>query len=184
MITSDMKNNLLKEINDEIKEKYPFITIKPINISELIFEERVKMNCFYCGRYNRNWKCPPNIPAIDYQKMFSEYEHAAFVYLELAFNERNFKEIREKSSLLLHNALLQLENYLCNQNYPMALSFIGGSCKLCKNGCGKEKCNNPYHARTPLEATGVNVVESAKKYDIDIVFPPEKAITRLGLLLW
>ena len=33
-----------------------------INPKELVFEENVKMNCFYCGNYGSNWKCPPNLP--------------------------------------------------------------------------------------------------------------------------
>lgn len=66
----------------------------------------------------------------------------------------------------------------------MAVSFIGGSCKLCKNGCGKDKCNNPYLSRTPVEAIGINVVKSAKENGISITFPPENDIIRIGLLLW
>ena len=41
-----------------------------IDPEKLIFEENVKMNCFYCGKYNNNWKCPPNLPDIDYKKRF------------------------------------------------------------------------------------------------------------------
>ena len=46
-----------------------------IDPAELVFEENVRMNCFYCGRYNNNWRCPPNLPDIDYRKMVREYEH-------------------------------------------------------------------------------------------------------------
>ena len=56
----------------------------------------------------------------------------------------------------------------------MAISFIGGSCKLCKNGCAKDKCNNPGMARIPLEATGVNVIKSLDnivRFDGKIIRP-------------
>ena len=66
----------------------------------------------------------------------------------------------------------------------MCLSYIGGSCRLCKSGCGKDRCNNPYLARIPLEATGVNVVESARKYGISIEFPVKEFLIRIGLILW
>jgi len=48
---------------------------------------------------------------------------------------------------------LKMEKLLWEKNNSTAISFIGGSCKLCKNGCGSDKCNNPYMARSPLEAT-------------------------------
>lgn len=43
---------------------------KIVDSKKLIFEERVKMNCFYCGRYNVNWKCPPKLPQLMERKCF------------------------------------------------------------------------------------------------------------------
>lgn len=175
-----MLNTFLELANSD-KQKY---SIVQINTDDLVFEDRVKFNCFYCGKYNNCWKCPPKLPEIDYRRMFSEYAHAAFVYGKYYFDDSNYQSVRNESSTLLHKTLLDLERFLWNQNNSMAISFIGGSCKLCKNGCGKDKCNNPYMARSPLEATGVNIVTSAAKYGIEIVFPPKDYIIRLGLILW
>mgnify|MGYP000176940611 CR=1 FL=1 len=166
------------------REKFPSIEMAYLKPSELIFEERVKMSCFYCARYGVSWKCPPRLPPIDYPKMMEEFDNGAFVWLDMPVTEQNYADIRTESSVILHRALLHMEKYLLQRGAPIYLSFIGGSCKLCKNGCGKERCNNPYKARTPLEATGVNVVKSAEKADIDISFPATKHITRIGLLLW
>lgn len=151
---------------------------------DLVFEERVKMNCFYCKNYNRSWRCPPKTPQIDYRKMMLEYGQGLFVKLELSFDDSNYQEIRARSTNDLHRTLLRMEKILWEHNFPLAISFIGGSCKLCKNGCGKDGCNNPYAARMPIEATGVNVVKSVEKYGIHISFPPKGTLTRLGLLLW
>ncbi len=164
--------------------EFPGIQMYPMVPGDLVFEERVKLNCFYCKNYNLNWKCPPQIPQIDYQKVINEYAQGAFVRMELTYTENTFQEVRTRSTNDLHHALLKLEKYMWEHNYPLAVSFIGGSCKLCKSGCGKDRCNNPYAARIPLEATGVNVVESAKKYGINIHFPPNGTLTRLGMLLW
>lgn len=156
-----------------------------IDPRELVFEEAVKMNCFYCGRYGNNWRCPPNLPKLDYEKMMGEFDCGMFVYLPYTFQTREeFVSVRTESSVVLHKLLLTLEKWMYNHNSPTALSFIGGSCKLCKGGCGKEHCNNPYMSRSPLEATGVNIIKSAKKYGIDITFPTENQMMRLGLLLW
>lgn len=158
------------------------VFIKP---QELVFEESVKMNCFYCGKYNNNWRCPPHLPEIDYKKMMEEYDQGLFVVLRYDIEEESsYTDIRNESSVTLHKILLSLEKWMWNHNQSTAISFIGGSCKLCKGGCGKEKCNNPYMSRSPLEATGVHVVKSAHKYGIDVRFPTDKQMMRIGLLLW
>lgn len=158
------------------------VFIKP---QDLIFEESVKMNCFYCGKYNNNWHCPPHLPDVDFKKMMKEYDQGLFVILNYEIkDELEYDSIRTDSSVTLHKTLLALEKWMWEHNQSTAISFIGGSCKLCKAGCGKEKCNNPYMARSPLEATGVNIIKSARKYGIDISFPTDKKLMRLGLLLW
>lgn len=150
-----------------------------------IFEECVKMNCFYCGKYGRNWRCPPNLPDIDYPKMFSEYDEGLFVSFTYDVNDKaQFESIRTESSVTLHKTLLEMEKWFYNHDMSTAISFGAGSCKLCKAGCGKEKCNNPYMSRSPLEATGVNIVKTAKLFGIDVLFPTEKRLMRLGLVMW
>lgn len=156
-----------------------------IDPKDLLFEENVKMNCFYCGKYNNNWKCPPNLPDIDYPKMMQEYDAGAFLVFDFEItSEEQYTTIRNESSVILHKLLLDLEKWLWNHNNSNAISFGAGSCKLCKGGCGKDKCNNPYMARSPLEATGVNIIKSARKYGIDIKFPTNQKLMRVGLLLW
>ena len=169
---------------NSVKDKYPTIQIKSMSPQDLIFEDRVRMNCFYCGKYGRNWRCPPNLPNIDYQKMMCEFDNGAFVWVDIPFDNSNFQDVRTESSVRLHRALLDLEKVLYNHNCPMALSFIAGSCKLCKDGCGKDRCNNPYLSRSPLEATGVNIIKSVSKYGINISFPPKDHLMRIGLILW
>lgn len=167
-----------------ISKTYPNYKAILIKHSDLVFEERVKMNCFYCGKYNANWKCPPKIPEIDFKKMFLEYDNLAFIYCRYLVTSENYNTVRNESSVLLHHTLLKLEKYLWDNNNSTAISFIGGSCKLCKNGCGKEGCNNPYNARSPLESTGLNVVKTAKNSGIEINFPPTDSIIRIGMILW
>lgn len=152
---------------------------------EAVFEECVKMNCFYCGRYGRNWKCPPYLPNIDFPEMFSEYDEGLFVYYYFDIsNKAKFEDIRVESSVKLHKTLLQIEKWLYNHNRSTAISFGAGSCKLCKGGCGKERCNNPYLSRSPLEATGVNIIKTAAKFGINVIFPPEASLMRIGLVMW
>ncbi len=156
-----------------------------IDPKDLVFEENVKMNCFYCGKYNNNWRCPPNLPDIDYQKMIGEFDRGLFVILKYDINENvDYSDIRSESSITLHKLLLSLEKWMWRHHRSTVISFIGGSCKLCKGGCGKERCNNAYMSRSPLEAAGVQVVKSVRKYGVKLSFPADKELTRIGLLLW
>lgn len=157
---------------------------KMIDSSKLIFEEKVKMNCFYCGKYNMSWKCPPKLPQIDGKKMLAEFDNAAFIWIKMQIVNDNFAVARNDSSVILHRALLECEKWLWKHNNSTALSFIGGSCKLCKNGCAPNRCANPYQSRSPVEALGINVVKSAELFGINIIFPPTEYMMRLGLLLW
>ena len=179
------------EICEVLKQMLLFCNIngysvegKVIDASSLIFEERVKMNCFYCGKYDVSWKCPPRLPQIDYNKMIKEFSHAAFIYSRTPLRDMDYDSVRKSSSLQLHQAMLLCEKWLYMHNNSMALSFIGGSCKLCKNGCTPVHCANPYQARIPVEALGINVVKSAEQYGIEIKFPPKESMIRIGLLLW
>lgn len=172
------------ELRRYLENSHPDIHSQPMMPKELVFEESVRMSCFYCGRYNNNWRCPPRIPDLDYSKMMQEYEKGLFVWVNCPFHSDNYQTVRTESSIMLHRALLELEGRLWEMGAVLALSFIGGSCKLCKNGCGKERCNNPYLSRTPLEGIGVNVIKSADKYNIKIKFPPNDSIMRIGLIVW
>lgn len=179
-----MNDTVKKDLFQFMNSAEPLADGVIIYPSELIFEENVKMNCYYCGKYGNNWRCPPNLPNIDYPKMMTEYDYGLFVILKYQVTKETYAQIRNDSSIILHKLLLNLEKWMWNHNRSNAISFTAGSCKLCRGGCGKEKCNNPYLSRSPLEATGVNIIKSAKKYGIDVNFPTDKELMRIGLLLW
>jgi predicted metal-binding protein len=159
------------------------------DFSKMVFEERVKYLCLNCNNYGLNWRCPGKIPQLDWQKIFQEYNNIVLLmYKSQVLNNENLFQIeRVKSTNLVHKTLLKMEEYLWNSGMFMRSSFIGGSCKLCKNGCASDKCRNPLQARIPLEGTGCNVMETVKNiipsYSDDIKFS-QKHIFRFGLLVW
>lgn len=180
-----MQNIDKEKLIEFITKNYPSAETIIMNPTDLVFEEAVKMNCFYCGKYNNNWRCPPNLPDVDYRKMMGEFDSGLFVALTYKIREENdYTNIRNESSVTLHKLLLAVEKWMWENNHSTVLSFIGGSCKLCKSGCGKDKCNNPYMSRSPLEAIGVNIVKSLHKYGMDITFPARQRLTRVGLVVW
>ena len=175
-IKTKLIENIFSDTNFEIID---------INTSQICFEERVKLKCFYCNKYNHKWTCPPKIPKVNYETIIKkEYSKGFLVHYKEKINKANFEQVRLSTTVKLHQALLKAEKFLYDNNYVMVLSFIGGSCKLCKNGCNPEKCNNPQLARIPMDAAGINVVKTAKQVGYDINFPIGNTLSRYGLLLW
>jgi predicted metal-binding protein len=172
------------DIRENIKQFDEDIIILPFELNDIVFEQNIKINCFYCGRYNNHWKCPPRIPEIDYKAMIHEFGNAAFIYKDFIINEENRDTVRSDSTNHIHKCLLNLEKYLYNHNISNSLSFIGGSCKLCKTGCGREKCNNPYSARMPVEAIGINIIKTLAKKGVNVDFPVISKMKRVGLIVW
>lgn len=166
-----------------IRENLPDMHTARIAIEEIEFEQRFEILCFYCARYNNKWTCPPRIPKVDYKKVFAEYDNALLVYNSIPIRD-DYEKARTDSTVSLHRALLDVENFLFQNGNSLRISFIGGSCKLCKNDCAPDKCRNPYQARIPLEATGVNVIRTAAKCGIEITFPAVDMLSRVGLILW
>lgn len=177
-----MKNKLI----EFAKNKSEYLYAEKVSLENIIIEERVKLQCFHCEKYNVKWTCPPKIDKFDFPKLFEEYSNAMIVYCKIPYsNDIEYTKVRNDSTNLLHRTLLGMEKLLYENNESLSISFIGGSCKLCENGCSSEKCRLPHMARIPLEATGVNVIKLIKStLDMDIVFPLDKHMYRFGLILW
>lgn len=172
------------ELRTLLLNEYPDLIMKEIHLDDFVFEQRVRHKCYHCKNYGTKWTCPPRLPNVDYPTMFAEYSNFAVVICEVFLNDEDFEEKRRKSTNIVHRALLYLEGELYNHNECMALSFIGGSCKLCKDGCKKEQCANPYLSRIPWEATGCNVIKSLSNIGIDVTFPIKESLHRYGLIMW
>lgn len=175
----------ISELKIELQKKYgELLELYSLPISSMVFEERVKQKCFHCKNYNHKWTCPPKTNHINYKKLFSEYDNCAVVICAMYVDDKSLEDVRSKSTNLVHRALLYLENVLYDNNEPMAISFIGGSCKLCKNGCNPSRCVNPYLSRSPWESTGCNVIKTLDSIGIKVTFPITNKIFRYGIILW
>ena len=173
-----------EQLQGALKKHNSNVYLVPFNPEDLVFQEKVNLKCFYCSKYDTKWTCPPRIPDLEYEKIVLEYSNAAIVVCQLDLKGKSYEEVRARSTNELHKALLYLEKVLWEMDNPFTLSFIGGSCKLCKNGCAPDKCCNPGAKRIPMEATGINVIDSLKKINIHISFGPDKYMKRFGLILW
>jgi len=174
----------IEKLNEILHIQYPDMEAVAIQQKDIVYEERVKLKCYHCKNYRVKWTCPGHLPQLDYCKIISEYEHASVIVCKTPVEDGITDEIRNISTNRLHRAMLYLEAEMYRQNNSLAMSFIGGSCKLCKNGCRPDACANPELSRAPWEATGCNVVKSLANIGIEVVFPPKDYLYRYGLFLW
>ena len=149
---------------------------------DVIFDDRAKLQCFNCRNYNKKLTCPPNIPDLNYKEMISRYIKGLLVVVKMEFSEETFERVRMESTNKLHNILLKLEKIAFNQDNYFTTSFIGGSCKLCPDGCSSS-CRYPEKARIPVEALGINVVKTVKRFGLELKFPVKDYLYRIGLLM-
>lgn len=187
MIKYDVKKQLqlVQELEDIARELGASI-VKIVNPSDVIFDIRARDKCISCKRYGNKSTCPPNIPNMDYfMRLFSSYHWALFVGIKRKVKPKEWEAIGAESSITLHKMLLDLENQAFNRGCIFAISFIGGSCKMCGSKTCSLPCKNPSVGRVPIEAAGVNVVDTAKRLDIDIKFPVilNEIFWRVGMLL-
>ena len=173
------------ELRDILHVKYPAMEAVPIRHRDLVFEERVRLKCFHCRNYQTKWTCPGKLPQFDFRKIIGEYDQMAVVINRQSnvSEAEGMKEAYRKVGNELHEALLHLEAELMKRNNPLAQSFIGGYCDLCKDGCPADKCANPEQARVSWDATGCNIVRSLANIGIHVVFGG-KDVCRYGLILW
>jgi predicted metal-binding protein len=152
--------------------------------TELIFDIKVCEACKSCKRYGLTGCCPPNIGTFEYyKKLLKRYAYGkVFVEKFMVDSPSKTQEIGRLSSLELHKVLLKERQKLLNRGHYFNVILGGGSCKWCKE-CFIP-CKLPQFRAIPIEATGMNVVETLKKMGMNIKFPVKSKFYRVGLLLW
>lgn len=151
---------------------------------ELIFDIKVCEACKSCKRYGLTGCCPPNIGSFEYyQKLLKSYTYGKiFVEKFYVKDATEYQKVGRESSLELHKVLLKERENLLNKGRYFNVILGGGSCKWCKE-C-KIPCQCPQFRAIPIEATGINVVETLNKMGMFIKFPVKTKFYRVGLLLW
>jgi predicted metal-binding protein len=133
---------------------------KKITPEDIVFDPRTRFKCRACGKYGRP-HCPPNIPGIvEFGRMIKKYSDVFIVVKKCPYSGVDtFPVVREESGRELHRILLSLERQAISENFPWALSFIGGSCRICKE-CdpNRPRCNEL--GRISVEGTGIDVART------------------------
>lgn len=118
-----------------------------------------------------------------YKKLLPSYKYGIIYYETFdCSNKENWKEIGRASSLFLSEHLLKVRTKLFSEGHTFINVFGAGSCKVCEK-C-QFPCRFPDKAVVPLEATGLNVVDFMKEFDVFIKFPIDNEFMRIGMVLY
>lgn len=151
---------------------------------DLIFDLKVVEACKSCKRYGLTGCCPPNIGETEYyKKLLRHYKYGKFFIERFEVEpDSDYKQLSKESSLVIHNILNQERDNLLKQGHYFNVILGAGSCKRCEK-C-EVPCHSPQFRAIPIEATGVNVVETLNKLEIFITFPVTSHFYRIGAILW
>ena len=135
--------------------------------------EWVRLKCqFGCGGYGRCLTCPPHAPAPERtRRLLDDYTVGFLIH-------RGPKSGGRK-------VLAEMERDVFLQGYYKAFALGSGPCGLCPECDVEEPCRHPSQARPAMEASGIDVFQTARDagYPIEVVTCREDALNMYSLLL-
>lgn len=151
METSRIRELLEKLTKGKVKD---FALIDP---KEVVTAEWVRLKCQYgCDGYGLCLTCPPYSPEPSRtRKMLDSYNVAV-----LLWQPEGWQGLREVCA--------ELERELFLSGYYKAFAMPSGPCELCDPCPLKYPCNHPQLARPSMEACGIDVYATARKFGFPI----------------
>ncbi len=146
----------------------------PISTEKIVTAPWVRMKCrFGCDEFGKNLQCPPN--AMDYietARLLSSYKWA--LLLEGTPPGRQF-----------HKLLLRLEKKAFLGGLYKAFVLGAGPCTVCRKCPGVGECKRRDLARPSMEASGIDVFQTARQSGLHLEPVREKGqyVKYIGLLL-
>ncbi|MCL2530803.1 MAG: DUF2284 domain-containing protein [Oscillospiraceae bacterium] len=132
-----------------------------ISPAALRYDEKFLQACQQniCGRYGKNYTCPPHVGAID--QLINKLQSCshAVVWQTISKLEDSFDFEGMMIAQQQHNAITIAIADSAREIMPLAIALGAGGCFLC-NTCAaeiNEPCRFPARAISSLEAHGVDV---------------------------
>lgn len=151
--------------------------VKLINPSTVVTAPWVRWKCQYgCAGYNERYTCPPDSPTWDQTRdLLASYQRALLFHLEAPSSLDRGKSGRE-----FLDKLVELEGEIFKDGYYKAFVLLAGPCQICKQ-CAKSKglpCNFRAKARPCMEACGIDVFQTVRNNEFEVVPLRERSETR------
>ena len=146
---------------------------KPIDPKTVVTAPWVRLKCqFGCPVYGKSHACPPHSPTPEQtQATLDCYDKAILVHGD--------------GLTSIDGIVVPLEREVFLAGYYKALAFGAGPCQQCRS-CDPEKpCNHPFEARPAMEASGIDVYQTARNngFHIEVVTSREDQGDYYGLVL-
>jgi predicted metal-binding protein len=146
----------------------------PIPTEKIATAPWVRVKCRYgCHQYGKNLQCPPNgRNDLETERIVKSYKWA--LLLEGVPPGRQF-----------HRRLLDLERRAFLSGLHKAFVLGAGPCTACSNCPGEGACNRTDLARPSMEASGIDVFQTAKEAGLYLAPVHERGqyVKYIGLLL-
>lgn len=146
----------------------------PIPAEKIVTAPWVRLKCRYgCRGFGKNLQCPPNGRGdVETKRLLNSYKWA--LLLEGTPPGRQF-----------HQQLIGLEKKAFLSGLHKAFVLGAGPCTVCDKCSGEGACNRSDLARPSMEASGIDVYETAKAADLYLAPVKEKGqyVKYIGLLL-
>lgn len=146
----------------------------PIPAEKIATAPWVRLKCRYgCRMFGKSLQCPPNVrDDVETKRLLKSYKWA--LLLEGTPPGRQF-----------HQRLLDLEKKAFLSGLHKAFVLGAGPCTVCDKCPGEGACNRSDLARPSMEASGIDVYETAKAADLYLAPVKEKGqyVKYIGLLL-
>ncbi|MDR0791029.1 MAG: DUF2284 domain-containing protein [Methanomassiliicoccaceae archaeon] len=178
-----MNDIMDKVLNDETR----FAEILDLTNAPLPIDIMVLRYCEddACGKYNKNWTCPPAVGAFeDCKKRIEKYSRMLIFRSEYKLNEWYDAE-RIEETIRMHQANVRRVRELIPDDIGDHLVLSGGGCVYCKE-CSfvtGEQCRHPDIAIPPIESYGIDWFRFAKKHNIKYG-SPEGEMYYFGMILF
>lgn len=161
---------------------------KVVEVKQIPFNPEFRKMCEMnsCGKYGKNWMCPPDIGDVDTLIQEAKRFAYALVYqtvnpLEDSFDIEGMLEAGEKQNMLA----TRINENIGQFAFSEILHLGAGGCRMCPR-CAKldnDPCRWPDKAMSSLEAYGVAVSELAPLADMKYINGPN-TVTFFGALFF
>ncbi len=140
-----------------------------------------------CGKYGKNYKCPPHVGEIETLMQKIRSFNRILVYQTVSALEDSYDFEGMQKAGVKHNQLAQALIDVTTKLYPTSqfLHLGAGGCKVCDT-CGlltNEPCRYPSRAIGSLEAHGVNVSKLAEIAEMKYI-NGQNTVTYFGAILF
>jgi len=163
-----------KELCDTAKQKSLVLDARIISPSQVETAPWVRLKCqFGCGCYGQCLVCPPFTPTPEQmRKILDAYTRAILIHFD--------RQADVKATIA------ELEQDIFLRGAWKAFGLGAGPCYFCRECAVEEKqCRHPERARPSMEACGIDVFSTVKKFGlpIEVVRTTRQCPNYYGLIL-